>query len=375
MVFELARVLAGRKAAAAAAILFALVPSVVVQSHVLKPHPVAAFWFLAAAYALFRAVEEGRALDFLLCGLGAGMAAGCALTTAFGLAMPALAWLFRRDGTGRAALAAVAAGLAVLAVTNPYLVLHPRDFAWEFLVYMPARAPASLAALRDGLRGTMTGAGAIWTLAAFAGAALAIRRGGARRALGLLVLGGFALVWLRFSAWAGSPASLRFSYPLIGLGCVLAADAASSLPVPLGALLFAAVLVDTGAGGCAVLANLRAEASPSSTRAAAADWIETHVPADAEIGLNRFPEPAHTPPFRWDRYRLVVFENVAALGARVPEWLVVDGAAARELRAWSDPRYETAASFPAAHVLWASPQDDALFANAEMVVMRRRAAR
>jgi 4-amino-4-deoxy-L-arabinose transferase-like glycosyltransferase len=376
MVYELARVLSGRRAAAAAAVLFALCPAVLVQSHILKPHAAAAFWFLAAVYALVRAVEEGRPLDFLLCGLGAGMAAGAALTTAYGLALPALAWALRRDRTWRAAAAGTAAGLLVLAATNPYLILHPGDFAWEFLVYMPARAAASWTFLTDGLRGAMDGAGPSWVFAAFVSAAWAIRRGGPRRALGALFLGGFVLVWFRFSGWAASPASLRFAYPLIGVGCALAADAAFSLPFEfLGAVFLAIVLVETAARGGAVLANLSAEAGPAATRTAAADWIESHVPAGAEVGLVRYPEPAHTPPFRWDRYRLVVFENAAALGARAPQWLIADESGVAGLGAWASERYETAASFPARTFLGLAPHDDALFANAGMLVLRRRAAR
>jgi len=373
MVYELARILCGRRAAAAAAILFALSPVVVAQSHVLKPHPVAAFWFLAAAYCAARAVEEGRELDFLLCGLGAGLAAGSALTASYGLALPALAWALRRDGTARAAAAGTAAGLAVLALTNPYLVLHPGDFAWEFLVYMPARAAASRGFVLDGLRGAFDGAGAPWTAATFMAAAWAVSRGGPRRALGALFLAGFVLVWWRFSAWAASPASLRFAYPLLGVGCALAADAAFSLPLaPLGGILLALVLVDTGARGAAVVSNLAAEAGPDATRTAAADWIDAHVPAGAEVGLARFPEPAHTPPFRWNRLKLVVFENAAALGARTPDWLVVDSGGAEGLGPDLRARYDVAASFPARSFLWATPHDDALFANEGMLVLRRR---
>ncbi len=376
MAYELARVLSGRRAAAAAAVQFALCPTVVVQSHVLKPHPVAAFWFLAAVYSLVRAVEEGRPLDFLLCGLGAGMAAGSALTTAYGLALPALGCALRRDRPWRAAAVGTAAGVFVLALTNPYLVLHPGDFAWEFLVYMPARAAASWRFLPDGLGGAVDGAGALWTAAAFAAAARAVRRGGARRALGLLFLGGFVLVWFRFSGWASSPASLRFAYPLIGVGCALAADAAFSLPwSPLGPVLLACVLAESVARGGAVVANLSAEAGPQSTRTAAAEWIDANIPSGSEVGLVRFPEPAHTPPFRWDRAHLVVFENAAALGARTPDWLVADESGLAALGAWATERYQTAASFPAKTFLGAATRDDALFANAGMFVLRRRGPR
>ncbi len=372
MVYELARALSGRRAAAAAGALFALSSAVIVESHMLKPHPVAAFWFLASTYALVRAVEEGRGIDYLLCGLGAGLAAGSSLAVGYGLAMPLLAWSLRRDDTWRAAAASTAAGLAVLTMSNPYLVLRPGDYAWEFLVYMPARAPSSWLFPLDGLRGAAAGAGVLWTAAAFPSAALALRRGGPRRALGAVFLAGFFLVWLRFSGWAATPASLRFAYPLLGIGAVLIADAAADMPRAAGAALVCALLVDAGARAAAVCRSLWAEGGPASTRAAAADWIDANIPAGDEIGLLRAPEPAHTPPFRWDLKRLVLCPDAASLAARAPRWLALDKAQRASLPPELAARYATAAEFARPKFLWARADDDALFADEPMFVLRRR---
>jgi dolichol-phosphate mannosyltransferase len=372
-VYELGRLLSGRRAAAVAALLFALCPTVLIQAHVIKPHPVAAFWFLAGVCAMVGAIREGRPTDYLLCGLAAGLSCGGALTMVYGLGMPVLAWAFRRDGSWRAALGGVAAGLAAFAATNPYLLLRPSHFAWEFLVYMPSHASLSLRGMGAGAAAAASGAGLVLVLTAAAACAAAVRRGPERAALALLTAGGTVAMWARFPDWAGDPASLRFVYPLVGVACVLAADAALSLrPRVLGALLTAALLADTGLRGAVALESLGLETGPRATREAAGRWIDAHVPPGEEIGLARFPEPAHTPFFRWNAHPLVVFETPEALGGKAPRWLALDEAAARSLADWTKGRYEVAADFPRPGLLWARSRDGSFFADEGMVVLKRR---
>lgn len=377
LLFELGRVLSGRRTGAAAALLWALAPVALVNAHVLKPHPVAAFWFVAAAYCAVRAVEEGRWVDHLLCGLCAGAAAGGNLAAAYALGLPVLARLVRREGPWAPVLGSVAAGLGVVALSNPYLVFAPRDFAWELTVFSPSQFALHA---RD--------------LAAFAGrvvpeelgvalgslAAVALARGliadPRRRLLSLLVIGGGVLVLGRFPQFAASTSSMRLHYAGAALATLLAADLLSVLPRPAAALLLAVTLAETGARGTAYLENLRREAGPASTKALAADWIDARVPAGAEVGLLRFPEPAHTPPFRWDRVRLVVFESTAALDGRTPpEWIVAREGGWDALDPAFRARYAVAAGFPPARPFGLVPRDDSFFANAGMLVLRRTDAR
>jgi len=140
------------------------------------------------------------------------------------------------------------------------------------------------------------------------------------------------------------------------------------------ALLLAAALAETGARGAVYLENLRREAGPASTRTQAADWIDAHVPAGAEVGLWRFPEPAHTPPFRWDRARLVVLETPAAAAGRAPEWFVGDAAEVSALEAALPNRYDRVRVFPAAAPFGRAPQDDSFFANSAMTVYQLKGA-
>ncbi|MEK7382977.1 MAG: glycosyltransferase, partial [Elusimicrobiota bacterium] len=139
LLYELGRILSGRRTGTVAALLWALAPVAIVNVHVLKPHPVAAFFFLAGAFCVVRAVEEGRWVDYLLAGLGMGLAAGGSLALGYGLAAPLIARACRREGPWRAPLLGTAVGLAVVIVTSPFLVFSPRDFAWELTIYSPSR--------------------------------------------------------------------------------------------------------------------------------------------------------------------------------------------------------------------------------------------
>lgn len=374
LIFELGRILSGRRTGTAAALLWALTPLAIVNSHVLKPHPVAAFWFVAAAYCAVRAVEEGRALDLLLCGLCAGAAAGGNLAAAYALALPLLARLVRGEGSWGAALGACAAGAGVAALANPYLVLAPKDFAWELTVLSPSHFGFAAGGLRAfASRVVPAGLGlALGSLAA-AGTARALFADPRRRLLALLILGGGILVLGRFPEFAALTSSLRLHYGCAALAVVLAVDLIFALPRPAAALLLAAALVDTGARGAVYFVNLRREAGPASTRAAAADWIDANVPAGSEIGLTRYPEPSHTPPFRWDRTRLSIFERPELAADRPPEWFVGDSRELAGLERAVPNRYDEVRVFRAAAPFGREPDDDSFFANASMTILRLRA--
>ena len=373
--YELGRMLAGRRAGAAAAALFALAPLVIVQSHVLKPHPVAAFWFVIAGLFAAIAAERGRPIDHLACGVAAGLGAGANLTLAFGAALPLLARLVGGPGGWAAPLVGAAAATAVAAGANPYLLTSPRDYAWELTVYFRphfSAAPRDLFALiaRSAPRGMGAACGALVAFGVFCAFFSSDRR---RRALALACAGGAALLWLRVSSAGGSEATLRFFYGPFALSCALAGAALIERPRPIAALLLAAALAESGLRSAVYLANLSRGAGSRSTRSAAADWIDAHVPAGAEVGLLRPPEPSHTPPFRWDRVALTIFESTGALaGAAPPEWVVASGFDLKPLAIWMEPRYETAAAFPPVCFLGVCPTDDAFFSNLAMTVLRRR---
>lgn len=373
MLYELGRVLSGRRTGTAAALLWALAPVAVVNAHVLKPHPVAAFWFAAAAYCLVRAVEEGRWTDYLLCGLGAGLAAGGNLAAGYALGMPVLARLARREGSWGPALAGAAAGLGVVALTNPYLVFAPRHFAWELTIY----SPAHFGVAREGILAFASkvlpaGLGLGLAAAAALGAVRGLFADARRRALAVLLIGGGILVFARFPSFASSVGSLRLHYAALGLAVVVAADFLASLPRPFPVLLLAAVLAETGLRGAVYLENLRREAGPGATRQAAAEWMDANIPAGASVGLADYPAPAHTPPFRWDRLRLKVYQDPAAAAADGPEWFAGSETDLAVLERAAPNRYDTARRFPSAELLGLRAVDDAFFANSDMIILHRR---
>jgi hypothetical protein len=49
------------------------------------------------------------------------------------------------------------------------------------------------------------------------------------------------------------------------------------------------------------------------------------IPEGTTLGLPRYPQPAHSPLFRFDRYHLVVFESLEHLSpGKYPDYLVTD---------------------------------------------------
>jgi hypothetical protein len=311
-------------------------------------------------------------MDALLCGLGAGLAAGGNLALGYALGLPVLARLIRREGSWLPVLAGAAAGLGAVVATNPYLAFSPRDFAWELTVFSPARFGLPATALRAfAARAVPEGLGALLAVLAAGGVLRGLFVDARRRLLSALVLAGVLLVLLRFPQFAASTGALRLHYAAAALAVLLAVDLLAALPRPLAAVLFVLALADTGLRGGMYLANLRREAGAGSTREAAADWVDANVPAGASVGLLLAPEPSRTPPMRWDRLHLVMFDSPSALAEKLPEWIVALRESWNGLDESFRERYDEARVFAPARLPWAAPTDDAFFANAGMVVMRR----
>lgn len=373
VLFETGRRLSGRFAGAAAALLFACAPFVVTQSHVLKPHPVAAFWLALAGLLMTIAVEKGRPKDYLACGLCAGAAAGASMTLLFAGAMPLIARALGGRGSWRWAAAGAGAVAAVAGAANPYLFLSPASFAWELTAYSPALIGLSWASARElAAHGLPRGVGLLSSLLLAAGVIAGLRADDRRaRALAALTALGGALLWIRFSPLGGGESALRVHYAPFALACVLGGLLVARLPRAAAAALLTLALVESSARGLPYYANMAASAGPAATRERAADWIDANVPAGAVVGLLRFPEPPHTPPFRWNRVALRIFDKPEALGADLPEWIVA------HRRGWDGveesfrKRYDEAADFPPLAPLGLAPTDEHFFVNAGFVVLRR----
>lgn len=386
LLYDIGRKVTSARAGLWGAALYALAPVVAVNTHLLKPHPYAAFWILAALRQALLARRSGAGRDYLLMGAFCGMALGSSFTYGLFCVIPALVWLERRLSgaatraeTGRAA-ACLAAAAAVFAITNPYFAASPLRYAWDLTYYAPEGGSWTLSSLVSLLGEGWAGAvGPVAYACTGAGFLAALRRGGETRRLAWMLAALFALLWLlfgRFYAFGLSGGGIRYYYPLIGLGCVLAGDFLARLserrPALAGALL-AAALLDGGLRSGVYLENMRRGAGAASTRRQAADWIEANVPAGSTIGLTRYPEPAHTPPFRYDRYTLVIFDRPERLDAAgLPGHVVAAEENRRPFEEWAGGRYRLAGSFLPVNLGWARPTDPQFYANAGIFVYERK---
>jgi hypothetical protein len=319
-----------------------------------------------------RIIEEGRPIDFILCGLGAGLAVGSNLAVGFVLGLPLLARILREEGSWLYGVVGMMSGLVMVIATNPYLAFSPRHFAWELTIYSPSHFHLGLASLAS-FAATAVPEGLGVALGSIG--ALALARGiivdKSRRLLALLVIGGSLLILGRFPEFAASTSSLRLHYANAAIIVVLAADLLSLFPRPTFLVLCVAVLADVGWRGLAYMQNIRLESGATSTRTLAADWIDQRIPKDSTVGLLRYPEPAHTPPFSWNNYRLIVFEATKDLiGHPLPEWIVARRGGWDALTDDFRGRYEEISDFPSAHMLGLQPRDDSFFANAGMMILR-----
>ena len=262
----------------------------------------------------------------------------------------------------------------VFLALNPYVVSSSRDFAWEIGIYAPARLSLSLWGLPRLLACGVQGMGLCLCALVLTGALLAWRKPGVRRLLFLTFWLTGLVLWTRFSMFASDPAVLRLYLPLLGIGALLGADFLAGLRCPkaVKAALLAAVLMETGWRGLVVLENAHLASGPRSTRAQAADWIAAHVPKGATVGLVRYPDPAHTPPLRFDRYRLVFFDEPASLpSGREPDVLVVERQGRAVVNWWAQNKYDSPREFLAWQAPWAGPAESS-FINNEMFVYQRK---
>jgi hypothetical protein len=286
-----------------------------------------------ALYASAGVMRRGRRRDYVLAGIGVGLAAATKYTggfTAFCLIVSAAC--DGADGTIRQAARrlALAAGVAVLAfvIANPYALIHFSAFQ------AGVSQQASEAAGADPVKlGTRAGNGIgyyLWTftwglgwgpsLAALGGAVLLI----VRRRIGLALA--LIPVCIAFVVFMGDQQRYfgRWLMPIFPLVSLLAAYAAVELvrwlarrrgvPVLVGGAVAAALLL--GQSVSAVLHN-DAVLSRSDTRNLARAWMVSHVPAGARVVI----EPLVPDSWSTDVGRSLTATPTGERWWRYPTWL------------------------------------------------------
>ncbi|MDE1976049.1 MAG: glycosyltransferase family 39 protein [Elusimicrobia bacterium] len=385
MLYDIGCMLSGWKTGLLASFLFLLTPAVAVHSHILKPHPCAAFWCLAALRYGLAALRGGSRRDYWLCGLAVGLASGTEFSMACFAVVPALAWLMGGGGRGAdgrrreffwMCQAVFGAALLCLAA-NPYLLLAYRDFAWELTIYVGHGTSGFASSLAAVARGWASGLGDAFTLVMVGAVAAALAKGGKdRRFVVLSSAVVFLSLWVAFTklwGFANSPFVLRYYYALIGPMCVLAADwLANDLPPAAGLALIGIILLESGVHSLVYYRNMALDSGPSSTRLSAAAWVEGHVPRGASVGLLNYPEPAHTPPFPYSRYRLVIFNKPSALSPHeAPRYVVLDEEGRASMRPWLAGRYTEIKAFAPWSILGFKADDASFYANTGIYIYRK----
>jgi hypothetical protein len=383
VLFDMGRRLDDESTGLWAAVFFCLSPIVVLNSHLIKPHPIGAFWCLAALRFTLLAFEGGAKRDYLLAGACFGIGAGASSPFVAFSWLPLLAWIERRR-TGRAGIgefgfviACGALAAAMFFVTNPYLLIAYKDFRWDFLIYIPQGAARG--GTLDGFLSLLVRVwgmfGAALSLLALAGLGLALfRKERGPRIVACVFVAMFAGLWIlfgRFYTFGLTAQGIHYYLPIFGPACLLAALALKRFPGRWRGALLAVVLIDTGLRGAVCLANMSAASGPRSAMSRAADWIDANVPAGASVGLARYPEPSHMPPFRYDRYRLVIFAQPELVKAGAePQFLVVDEEGRGAFSEWIPGRYVLVQAFEPISLGWARVADSPFYQNPAAYVYR-----
>lgn len=329
--------LAGPRAGWWAAMFCAASPSLVTQAHILKPHLMAAACVVAAFGCCARALNRREPRLFVWAGVCGGLAAGCAINQGAACVFVPLGLVLAWRGgwvtfpqTVRWTLLAALAAIGTFLVTNPYFILQPvQSLAAMKIVsgMLSVGLHKTFAALLEVFPASLTPG--VYALAVL-GALQAARASDDGRRLAFLGL----LVMLGLSVSIASVGPLTGFKYFIGAGLlpVLAGTAvaalwehrvAGRLWMPAAAVL---AFLPALAASTVYCANFARDRDPVSNRWEAGAWIEANVPAGAELGVLRAPQPLNIPYFALNRYRLTLIVPASARelpAERSPEWLVL----------------------------------------------------
>jgi Dolichyl-phosphate-mannose-protein mannosyltransferase len=314
---------AGMFAAAGVVLLYLFLPVVVNMSHEAKPHLPGAVLVLLAAMCAGRFVQDGRARWWVLSAILCGMSAGIIVSNALALViLPAMVMMRSMKWSRRCGIAAcaVAIGVAVYSVTNPYVLVHVvgNDAVLRSNLGN-SRAMYSFGRIGDGLvnagRLLVEGSTPLVGIVGLIGSVLVARRSAKRQVASLrilLIVAGLVLVQFVLLA-AGKPGEYgRFAIlPAI----VLALSAATLIgraPLrtfekieSLGLLLVLTILPSL-----VYLHGFVRDSGPEPRRLADAAVLEQlHRIGATTLGVDREPAPYRLPPVNLFEWRIVLLPD------------------------------------------------------------------
>ncbi|MGH2865416.1 MAG: glycosyltransferase family 39 protein [Solirubrobacteraceae bacterium] len=295
-------------------------------------------------------LRKGRVRDYLVAGIGLGLAAATKYTAGIMLvpllAAVAMRWLDGSPRAGRRAFGglALAGLLALLAflIANPYAVLDYSGFHAELVHQstLSSESQGKLGAPKDGglvyyLWSSTWGLGWAPSIAALGGAVAVWRR---ERALGWLLVPA-AVLFLAFMGTEGRYFG-RWLMPILPIACLLAAfflahivgwagreQGGGKRRGALAALLVAGVLVQ----GLVYSVHSGIVLSRADTRNLTRSWMVAHIPAGAKIVAEpvepeewaRAVRPGTATaanPLRWELYP-ALFQRIRPNGTIAPAYI------------------------------------------------------
>ena len=350
VLFLLARRAAGPVAAIGAAVLLAVAPLHVRDSHfAMTDVPMtllvtASLWLMAEAHAgldrewpTHGAVRWGPGLRLMAAaGFAGGLAAGTKYSAAAVLAaagvlqaeLAAAAPSWRRPATWTPLAAYLAGGIAGFVFATPYAVLDFATFRADLLFDVGHLSGGHGVVLGRGWVRHLAfslphGLGAGTFVAACAGTIVACRRGGTPLRLTMAFA---AAVYAGIGS--GYTVFARYALPLIPVGCLLAALAVESVSRLRGrfALVFPVLLALVSAPSLVNSAWLDVLLARTDTRVLAARWLGDRLPPDSTIfqsGREYVRLEIGSPRLHEWRYDPATGHFAGAAPDMLPQWLVL----------------------------------------------------
>jgi hypothetical protein len=317
-VFWIARRLSGGDilVAAAAAVVFALMPVVVNMAHEAKPHLPGAVLILLGVIAATKYFDTGATRWALLTGALCGAATGMVLSASLSIVIPLAMTLLRRATSWNrrvaVTLASVACVFAVYFLTNPYVAIHllgsHREVLTSNLSNSTAmyQAPASLGGAMNALR--LVAVGATPPLAVV-GAVVALSRARRAGATAWLLAIVSLTILVQFIALAtNKPAEYaRFALlPDIALGIaavVAIGNSSRGQSLRVRVIPLAMVCLITGLWGVSYDWHFASDSIHRSTRRVVAERLRKAQLAGCQtLAIDAEPAPYSLPPvdlFKW----------------------------------------------------------------------------